>query len=238
MNNTTFLVSNFNATKTNKANDTEYNRLIGTISFVFLLLILVISFFGNTLVIISFKTTKKLRTVTNYFVVSLAVADILIASVSMPIWGAFLITGPQWIFGLDLYKIWICVDIMCGVASIINLAAISIERYLCITFPLSYHQTMTSTKAVVIIFGIWVFGFVMAVTKYFLFDYPPPLYELIIVITCFIIPFLIMCMSYKMIFQTARYQARQIALMVNGGVKKFLLASEVRAAKTDRKSVV
>ncbi|KAK3735346.1 hypothetical protein QZH41_005410 [Actinostola sp. cb2023] len=210
----------------------DYDRYIGIISFVFLFLILILSFFGNILVILSFKSVKKLRTVTNFFVVSLAVADILIASFSMPIWAAYLLTGPFWIYSQFLLKIWICMDIMCGVASIINLAAISIERYLCITFPLSYHQTMTSTKATIIILGIWLFAFAMATVKYFLFNYPPPLYELIIVITCFVIPLFIMCLCYKMIFQTARYQARQIALMVNGGVKKFFLASEVRAAKT------
>jgi hypothetical protein len=212
-------------------NSSEYEKYIGIMSFFFLILILVISLLGNVLVILSFRAVPKLRTVTNFFVVSLAVADLLISMFSMPIWAAHLL-GPSWLYSLKLIQMWTFVDIMCGVASIINLTAISIERYICITYPLSYHQTMTPFKAIAIIVGIWVFAFAMAALKLLLWNYPPPLYELIIVISCFIIPFLIMCISYKMIFQTARYQARQIALMVNGGVKKFFLASEVRAAKT------
>lgn len=214
------------------ANASEYNRYIGVMSFIFLILILIISLVGNVLVILSFRAVPKLRTVTNYFVVSLAVADLLISVFSMPIWAAHLLTGPVWEYSTILMKLWTCVDIMCGVASIINLTAISIERYICITYPLSYHQTMTPYKAIAIIIGVWVFAFVMASVKFILWTYPPPLYELIIVISCFILPFFIMCISYKMIFQTARYQARQIALMVNGGVKKFFLSSEIRAAKT------
>ncbi|EDO35293.1 predicted protein, partial [Nematostella vectensis] len=197
-----------------------------------LVLIFIMSMFGNILVMLAFRAVRKLRTVTNFFVVSLAAADILIASFSMPIWGAYLLTGPDWVFSLNLMKMWTCMDIMCGVASIINLSAISIERYLCITFPLSYHTTMTPKKATVIIFGIWLFAFGMALLKYILWFWPSPNYELIIVISCFLIPLFTMCLSYKMIFQTARYQARQIALMVNGGVRNFLLASEIRAAKT------
>ncbi|XP_031566911.1 muscarinic acetylcholine receptor M1-like [Actinia tenebrosa] len=217
---------------TTNSKDSEYNRYIGVMSFTFLILILIISLVGNMLVILSFRAVQKLRTVTNFFVVSLAVADLLIAVFSMPIWAAHLLTGPDWKYSIMLMKLWTCVDIMCGVASIINLTAISIERYICITYPLSYHQTMTPHKAMAIIIGVWGFAFAMASVKFILWKYPPPLYELIIVISCFILPFFIMCISYKMIFQTARYQARQIALMVNGGVKKFFLSSEVRAAKT------
>ncbi|RMX47509.1 hypothetical protein pdam_00002129 [Pocillopora damicornis] len=117
--------------------------------------------FGNALVILAFKRNMKIRTVTNYFVVSLAVADILVALVSMPIWAAYLMSGV--LLKEVFLKVWTFMDILCGVASIINLTAISIERF---------------------------------------------------------------------IFKTARFQARQIALMIKGNVKNFLLASEMRAAKT------
>lgn len=127
---------------------------------------------------------------------------------------------------------WLSNDILCGVASIINLAAISLERYVCITYPLKYHTYMTHKKAIIIITAIWLFAFVMASIKLSYFEWKRPNYELLVTILCFFLPLIVICNSYRLIFKTARYQARQIAMMVNGGVRNFLLASEVRAAKT------
>ena len=68
------------------------------ISTTFLVTIIIMALFGNFLVVIAFGLFQKLRTMTNYFIVSLAVADILVATVSMPVWFAYLITGPKWMF--------------------------------------------------------------------------------------------------------------------------------------------
>lgn len=68
------------------------------ISTTFLVIIIIMALFGNFLVVIAFGVFQKLRTMTNYFIVSLAVADILVATVSMPVWFAYLITGPKWMF--------------------------------------------------------------------------------------------------------------------------------------------
>ncbi|EDO35278.1 predicted protein, partial [Nematostella vectensis] len=198
----------------------------------FLLFIMIMSLSGNILVILAFKTYRKLRTKTNYFVVSLAIADILVSLFSMPIWAAYLLTGPNWIFSETLQRIWTGVDILCGVASIINLAAISIERCICITHPLTYHTTMTSRRAINIIVINWIFAFIMSTVKIIWYTLERPYYELIISISCFFIPLFIMCFSYHLIFKAARYQARQIALVVKGGVRNFFLSTEVRAAKT------
>lgn len=50
----------------------------------FLLLFPVLTIFGNTLVILSVFRERSLQTATNYFIVSLACADLLVASVVMP----------------------------------------------------------------------------------------------------------------------------------------------------------
>lgn len=208
----------------------DVNDPLNILSFSFLLLIMTATLVGNSLVILAFKRNAKIRTKTNYFVVSLAAADILVALVSMPIWAAYLMASA--VLEQGLLKIWTFMDILCGVASIINLTAISIERYFCISYPLNYHTTMTSRKAITTIIIIWIFSIIMSSLKIVLWTLPPPKYELIVVISCFFIPLIIMCVSYRFIFKVARYQARQIALMINGNVRNFLLASEMRAAKT------
>lgn len=209
-----------------------FSKSLSIPSFIFLLFILVMSLSGNILVILAFKIYRKLRTKTNYFVLSLACADIFVASTSMPFWGVFLLTGPNSVISFTLMKVWTSIDILCGVASIINLAAISIERCVCITRPLTYHTMMTSRKAICIILFNWFLALIMSSLKFILYDWEPPKYELLITISCFFLPLTIMCFCYHLIFKAARYQARQIALVVKGGVRNFLLSTEVRAAKT------
>ena len=75
------------------------------ISTTFLVIIIVMALFGNVLVVVAFGVFQKLRTVTNYFIVSLAVADILVAGISMPVWSAYLITGPRWMFDLWVQQV-------------------------------------------------------------------------------------------------------------------------------------
>lgn len=53
----------------------------------------IITLFGNTLVVVSFRTYRPLRNLTNFFIVSLSTSDILVAAISMPVWIAFLINN-------------------------------------------------------------------------------------------------------------------------------------------------
>lgn len=66
-------------------------------------LIIAASIFGNLLVIISVARFRKLRIITNYFVVSLAMADILVALVAMGFNASVIIFG-KWMFGYAMCK--------------------------------------------------------------------------------------------------------------------------------------
>jgi hypothetical protein len=69
---------------------------IGDLIFVLLCsLLIIIVIFGNTLVILSVLTTRRLRTVTNLFVTSLAVADWLVGIFVMPPAVAYYIIGKD-----------------------------------------------------------------------------------------------------------------------------------------------
>jgi hypothetical protein len=66
-------------------------------------LIIAASIFGNLLVIVSVARFRKLRIITNYFVVSLAMADILVALVAMGFNASVIIFG-KWLFGYAMCK--------------------------------------------------------------------------------------------------------------------------------------
>nr|CAD7395060.1 unnamed protein product [Timema cristinae] len=101
---------------------------------------------GNTMIIISVLTTRRLRTVTNCFVMSLAVADWLVGIFVMPPQVADLMMGGKWVLDWLLCDIWISLDVLLCTASILSLCAISIDRYLAITQPLNYSRKIRSKR--------------------------------------------------------------------------------------------
>ena len=78
---------------------------------------MVFTVLGNILVILSIFTYRPLHNVQNMFMVSLAVADIMVAVLVMPFNVAYNIIG-KWIFGIFLCQMWLTSDVMCCTASV------------------------------------------------------------------------------------------------------------------------
>ncbi|XP_060528696.1 octopamine receptor 1-like isoform X2 [Cylas formicarius] len=117
--------------------------------------VIVVVVVGNTLVILAVITTKRLRTVTNCFVMSLAVADWLVGIFVMPPAVAYNFKGA-WELGWILCDLWISLDILLCTASILSLCAISIDRYLAVTQPLTYSRKRRSKRlAFIMILIVW-----------------------------------------------------------------------------------
>ena len=92
----------------------------------FLCLLILTATLGNLLVCIAVVTEKSLRKLSNLFFVSLAVSDLLVGAMVMPL--ALVNDLSSWKFGQDFCKLWIASDVMCSTASILNLMAISFDR--------------------------------------------------------------------------------------------------------------
>ncbi|CAF1103607.1 unnamed protein product [Adineta ricciae] len=110
---------------------------------------------GNLLVLISFRINKQLRTVTNYFLLSLAIADFTIGSFSMPIFFTYF-ERNSWPFGAFLCDVWLSVDYTMSNASVANLLLICFDRYLSITRPLTYRSKRTPKRASIMIGCAWI----------------------------------------------------------------------------------
>lgn len=125
-----------------------------------LALINVMVIVGNCLVIAAVFCSSKLRSVTNLFIVSLAVADLLVGVAVLPFsatWEIFKV----WIFGQVWCKMWLALDVWMCTASILNLCAISLDRYVAVTRPITYPSIMSHSRAKLLIAALWVLSFVI-----------------------------------------------------------------------------
>ncbi|KAK3908870.1 Octopamine receptor beta-1R [Frankliniella fusca] len=111
--------------------------------------------FGNLLVIVSVMRHRKLRVITNYFVVSLALADMLVAIMAMCFNASVELTGGLWLFGYFMCDVWNSMDVYFSSASILHLCCISVDRYYAIVQPLDYPLIMTQARLGVMLAVVW-----------------------------------------------------------------------------------
>lgn len=100
--------------------------------------------FGNILVLTAIGINRKLRTVTNYLVLSLAMADLTLGLCVLPFSAIWQVLDKQWIFGSWFCEFWAAADVLCCTASILSLCAISVDRYIGVTRPLSHRVSAMS----------------------------------------------------------------------------------------------
>ncbi|XP_023797214.1 D(3) dopamine receptor isoform X2 [Cyanistes caeruleus] len=129
--------------------------------------------FGNVLVCLAVLRERTLQTTTNYLVVSLAVADLLVATLVMP-WMVYLeVTGGVWTFSRICCDIFVTMDVMMCTASILNLCAISIDRYTAVVKPVQYQYStgQSSCRRVsLMIVIVWMLAFAVSCPLLFGFN--------------------------------------------------------------------
>jgi len=198
-----------------------------------LCLVILFTLVGNSLVVVAVASTRRLRSsVTNYFVVSLAVADLTVAVLVMP-YAVFYELYGRWTFGWVFCYFWISCDVTCCTASILHLCVISVDRYLAVTEPLTYRGRMTRRRALMAVAGVWTcssaISFVPVYAGWFveaggdgeqqmrLYEDGPAcglfvnrVYAVISSTTSFYLPLVVMLVVYAKIYRVARRQAAEI----------------------------
>ena len=166
------------------------------ISSIAILILIILTLFGNGLVIAAFYAFKRIRkSVTNWFILSLAVSDMMVAFITEPIWLAGEITTwmyPPEIDVMTFALVWTMIDIVCAISSISNLMFISIDRFFAIKHPLIHHTKMTTGKCKWIILLSWLH----AVGTSCLFLIEQPWKYIVIFVFAFLIPLVVILFCY------------------------------------------
>ncbi|XP_055381747.1 5-hydroxytryptamine receptor 2A isoform X2 [Condylostylus longicornis] len=180
-------------------------------------LMILITVIGNVFVIAAIILERNLQNVANYLVASLAVADLFVACLVMPL-GAVYEISKGWILGPELCDIWTSCDVLCCTASILHLVAIATDRYWAVT-NVDYMHQRTSKRVFTMIFFVWFFAVIVSLAPQFGWKDPEYLerieqqkcmvsqdvaYQVFATCCTFYVPLLVILVLYWKIYQTAR----------------------------------
>ncbi|XP_050744348.1 octopamine receptor beta-2R [Drosophila biarmipes] len=219
-----------NGTHSHSADEDWLDNIVWLFKAFVMLLIIIAAICGNLLVIISVMRVRKLRVITNYFVVSLAMADIMVAIMAMTFNFSVQVTG-SWKFSPFLCDLWNSLDVYFSTASILHLCCISVDRYYAIVKPLKYPISMTKRVVGIMLLNTWISPALLSFLPIFIGWYTTPQHKLFVlehpdqclfvvnkyyaVISSsisFWIPCTIMIFTYLAIFREANRQEKQLMM--------------------------
>lgn len=134
--------------------DSPYSPVEAVIIGFVLVCVIVVTIIGNILVCVAVCLVRKLRRPCNYLLVSLAVSDLCVAILVMPMALLYEILG-RWSFGPIVCDVWVSFDVLSCTASILNLCMISVDRYYAITKPLEYGVKRTPRRMIACVSLVW-----------------------------------------------------------------------------------
>uniref|UniRef100_A0A3B3WJI9 Muscarinic acetylcholine receptor n=1 Tax=Poecilia mexicana TaxID=48701 RepID=A0A3B3WJI9_9TELE len=199
--------------------------LTGSLSF--------ITVVGNILVLVSFKVNKSLKTVNNYYLLSLAFADLTIGTLSMNLYTTYIIMG-QWALGPVVCDLWLAIDYVASNASVMNLLVISFDRYFSVTRPLTYRTKRTTKRAMTMIALAWSISFILWAPAILFWQYivgertvqpnecyiqflSEPIITFCTAIAAFYLPVSIMAILFWKIYQETEKRAKDIQGLKGSG---------------------
>lgn len=144
----------------NVADLDEYTDVEMAFMYIAMVLLSLLTIVGNVAVFFAYFKTPDLQNSTNYFILSLATADLTIGIISINFYTVYLAYG-YWPLGEILCDFWLSVDYWCCQASVLNLVVIAIDRYLSIKYPVGYRTRRTNKIVIKAIVAIWVLSFLL-----------------------------------------------------------------------------
>ncbi|XP_032810466.1 neurotensin receptor type 1-like [Petromyzon marinus] len=150
-------------------NTDMYTKLLVTLLYLFIFAVGTVGN-GATIYVVARKKTlqQQLQSTAHYHLVSLAVSDVLILVVSMPVEVySFIWFHHPWTFGSSACKAYYYLRDACTYATVLNICSLSAERYLAVCHPLRAKALMSRQRAKALLGLVWVASFLLALPMLF-----------------------------------------------------------------------
>lgn len=217
--------------------DSQKNKLC-VLLYVVLSSFLLLTICGNLLVIISIIYFRYLHTPTNYLILSMAVADLLIGALIFPLSMTVSLKPCLYIYSL-LCNLRSTMDVTMGVSSLLNLCCISVDRYYAVCHPLIYKTKITDCVAMKMGLGSWAVAILCGIFVFLLFfildecDTSCVFALIAASVVVYYIPTIVLLFMYTKILVVALRQARSIHNTISQNTKsKAVSSTERKATKT------
>ncbi|XP_014668412.1 PREDICTED: alpha-2A adrenergic receptor-like [Priapulus caudatus] len=126
-----------------------------------LVILLVTASLGNTLLWASVLGTRRLRKPANYLVLCLSLADLLVSVINMPFTVSAIVDG-RWTHGDGFCVVQGFTNMVTFVASVMSLAAITINRYVAVCYCGDYRAVYTPRNTIFVCIGVWLVSAALA----------------------------------------------------------------------------
>lgn len=132
-----------------------------------LAMLVVATFVWNLLILVTILRVRTFHRVPHNLVASMAISDVMVAVLVMPLSLVQELYGRRWILGKSLCQVWISCDVLCCTASIWNVTAIALDRYWSITRHLEYTLKTRKRISNVMIGLTWLLSSVISLSPLF-----------------------------------------------------------------------
>lgn len=132
------------------------------------LALLVLGVAGNVLTVVVMGRCRELRNTTSLYLGSLAVSDLVLLLLGLPLDLYRLWRSRPWVLGWVMCSVWHCLGEACAYCSVLHLTALTAERYLAICFPLRAKVWVTRRRVKVLLVALWAVALLSAAPFLFL----------------------------------------------------------------------
>ncbi|XP_030638785.1 trace amine-associated receptor 13c-like [Chanos chanos] len=230
--------------------DKSVSTAVHVLLYISAVAVVLLTVFGNLLVVISVCHFRKLKTPNNILILSLAVSDLLVGLILMPLHFIWKIESC-WFFGFIFCHIYNFFSFHLTSVSAHNVALIAIDRYFALSHPLRYSKEVSKSVMYIVVLFNWVFSLfynfallysngnftdlTMCPGECFLVQ--DEVWSLVDVLIVFVFPCAVIIILYVGIFFIARKHINSIRKLdiqrngVDGKHAKDSVTSERKAAK-------